>query len=379
MFSHSKGNVVAVADVGSGGVAVAIVAVTANAPLKVLAVRRSVFPQEKRTPEQLNSLVISQLGIVADAAIADHAATHQKAHGTVTSASAVIRTPWTHSSTVRVMTRFEKEKVITQDLINTTAQQALEEEKELDHTKSIETSIVRVELNGYPTAKPVGKSAHQLAVSVLLGDCDTQIKTGVAEQMQRACTVKETLIRSGTQAVLSFLRENNRFPHDCLVMDMSGEATNMIVIRKGISVGHEMVAEGVRSIVARCTLEGLPEESLSLIRMAAHDQCNDTACDTIIAALAKAEPDLVRIFGEALSRLSVQRRIPNTCVLIVDQDIAPWLSQFFARIDFSQFTTTMSPFSVSVLSPQGSAQNLLFEQGVSPDAGIGVVAAIVRR
>lgn len=379
MFSHSKGTVVAVADVGSGSVGVAVVLAQENAPLKVLVSRRTIFPQENRSAQQLNTLVVSQLGTIADAAIADHAATHQKEYGPVTSACAVIRAPWTRSATVRVVSRFEKEKAVTQDLINTTAQQALEEEKNLDHSKLIETSIVRVELNGYPTAKPAGKNAHQLAVSVLIGDCDTDLKVGVAEQMQRACATKETLIRSGTQAILSFLRQNNQLPHDCLVMDMSGEATNMIVIRKGISVGHEMVAEGVRSIVARCTAAGLPEESLSLIRMAAHDQCSDNACDSIIAALAKAEPDLVRIFGEALSKLSVQRRIPNTCILIVDSDIAPWLTQFFSRIDFSQFTTTMSPFGVSVLSPQGCAKNLVLEQGISPDAGIGVVAAVVRR
>lgn len=378
MFSHSKKKIVAVADVGSGSVGVAIVLVTDGAPLRILASQRATFTQEERTPDQLRTLVISQLGSVADAIRATHAATKQKEFGPVTSAYAVIRVPWTRSSTSRVFSRLDKEKIITQDIINTIARQALEEDTVLDHTKLIETSIVRVELNGYPTAQPVGKSAHQVAVSVLMGECDPQMKEGVISQLSRAFTITNAQIRSGTQAVLSFLRQNNFSIHDCLIMDMSGEATNMIVIRKGISVGHEMIPEGVQSIAARCAGAGLAEETKSLIRMVASDQCSDAACDAIIASLAKAEPELVRIFGEALSRLGAQRRIPNNCILIVDPDMAPWLARFFSRIDFSQFTTTMSPFSVTLLSPQGSGQTLVLDPGITPDAGVDVASAIVR-
>ena len=112
--------------------------------------------------------------------------------------------------------------------------------------------------------------------------------------------------------------------------------------------------------------------------MAAHDHCEDKACEDIKNGMARAEQELIRIFGEAMARLATSRRLPNKLVLAVESDMADWLSHFFSRIDFTQFTVTTQPFSVEVLSAE-NLKNLVTasDSGKNVDSGLLVAAAFV--
>ncbi len=82
------------------------------------------------------------------------------------------------------------------------------------------------------------------------------------------------------------------------------------------------------------------------------DECEDAACEALRQSIAKAEPELVHLFGEALAKLSVHRKLPEKLILIAPPGLSSWLSHFFARIDFTQFTSTAKPFSVTLLMAQ---------------------------
>ena len=71
------------------------------------------------------------------------------------------------------------------------------------------------------------------------------------------------------------------------------------------------------------------------------------------------------------------RRLPNDLVLAVQPDLAPWLSQFFSRIDFTQFTKTAQPFEIQLLTPEKLNRLVAFDTGVLPDAAFAVGGALV--
>lgn len=250
-------------------------------------------------------------------------------------------------------------------------------DEELDAANILESSVVRVELNGYPTAHPIGRRAHTLGVSVLVSDCDASVRKNVAETMSRVFACPPPALRSGTRALLTVLRESPAFPDDCLIINMTSNATNLIVVTGGTAVRHTRIPEGVRSIVKRIGETGLPEETLTLIRMLAEDRCESEACKATSAAIARAEPDLARIFGEAMGRIAATERLPNALILAVQEDMAPWLSQFFSRIDFTQFTVTTQPFEAAMITHKEIADMVTFSVGVTPDPGLSIAGALV--
>ena len=158
---------------------------------------------------------------------------------------------------------------------------------------------------------------------------------------------------------------------------MTSEATHIVAIRKGVPAETAVVPEGKRSILKRVAGDKMPEEILGLIRMLESDKCDPATCETIKSSLAKAEPDLARGFGETMSKLASARRLPNSLVITAHEDILPWMSRFFSRIDFAQFTTTLRPFEPRVLTSQHFSELVTPSPGVSVDLGLLLASALV--
>lgn len=365
---------IAVADVGSGSVAVGIVHVVKKGQASVLIAERATLPLSERGLEATATGVITLLEATAEKALAKHRQTAKGARH-VESAFAVIHSPWTRSKTIRVESALDRETKIEEGMLNALAQRALEADTEYNHGKILEAGIIRVELNGYPTLRPIGKHAHHIATSALLSECDSRIREGVVQALAKVFACSPPMLRSDTRALLSVTRESSALPKEALIINMTYEATNVIVVRKGIIAETALVAEGTGSIVRRVTAEKMPEETLTLIRLLALEQCEAESCEAIKAAMARAEPELAKVFGETFSRLSAFRRLPNRLVLLADENLAPWLSRFFGRIDFAQFTVTTRPFLSVSLSIESIKELVAFES--PPDISLGIATALV--
>ena len=371
--AHKGNKRVAVADVGSGSAGVAILSIEHGKPARVEAVHRVILPFEERTEEQTISGIIGALSESAEKALVE---TNTKS-GSIQNVYAVIRVPWMRSKSIRAIKKFAGEERVSSAVISDLARAALTEEKDFDHKNLIEASIVRVELNGYATANPVGKHAHIVFLSTLVSECGTRIRVGVEETIARIFSSK-AMLRSGTGALLAVLRERSVSHSDYLVVDMTSVATSMFAVHKGAPAHHVLVPEGTRTILKRVGGSRMPEETVTLMRMLAREHCEDAACIEVKTGMARAEQELSRVFGEAIGQLALHGRLPNTLVLSVDPVFADWLSGFFSRIDFTQFTITTQPFSVEALTPE-SLKNLVISSDPTKatDLGLLVAAALV--
>lgn len=362
---HKKEKIIAVADIGSDSVGVCIAKTNPRGTVAVLSSERLILRFEERTREQTINGILSLLKEACDKTLSEYSRNSGRTGAKpVSAAYAIIHGPWADSKTVRAASSFDREERITDAMISGLAKQALEMEKDKATPPSLpaeasaqagvrnrlfEASVVRIELNGYPTKKPDGKRARIVSVAALLSECEPAIRAGTEETLQRTFLVRPNL-RSGARALITVLNENPLHTHNHIVVDVAGESTDCIVIRKDVAAEHIAVPEGVRTILKRLTGSGMAEETLSLLRMVARDTCDSAECDKLNESLAKAESELVKIFGEAFGNLSAARKLPNELILIVESELSPWLSRFFARIDLGQFTVTGQPFSPLPLS-----------------------------
>jgi hypothetical protein len=289
----------------------------------------------------------------------------------------ILHAPWSRSKTVRASNTFKEETIITDRIISDLSNKALADENDINTKNLLEASVIRAELNGYPTGKPVGKSAHEIAVYALLSDFAPGIRSETESTLQRIFPHLTPVFRSATRAEITVLRQGRHPKSDYLLIDMESGGTTLAAIRDGIPAEHELVSEGLYTILKKISASGMPEETLSLLRMLSREQCSDPACETLQASMARVEPELVRIFGEAMGKCAALNRLPDTIVLIAHPDVVSWLSKFFSRIDFAQFTLTTQPFAVEALDTTGLTGLLQPPAAIALDSGLALASRFV--
>lgn len=363
-----------VADIDSDGAAVAFVRVVAQGPAIITATERVALSFEDRAPDHIKAGLAHGL----EEAVEKTTAQHVQNGGTAPEAAyAVFGQPWARSKMGRAETFFEADQKVDDATIGALARQALADEKDIDTRRLLEASVSRIDLNGYPTKDPEGKKARSVAVSVLLSEVDPEVRQFAQAALQKYFPGTEIRLRSRTRALITLAADRDAALKNYVALDVGGEGSSIAVVRKGALAEQVLAAEGTRSMLMRVSGKGLPEETLSMMRMIEKDQCTGEQCTLVSEALSGSEPDLVKSFGEAFVKLSADRRLPNPLVLVAHPDLAPWLSRFFARIDFGQFTATSQPFSVQTLSPQDLGRWVLPESGVQADAHTTLGCALV--
>lgn len=347
MLGATRTRIIAVSSIGSGSVSVGIAACDGRSA-KLLVSERRTLPLEKRVSQHAAGALKQQLTEAMHAMFSRYNTDPQAVHPD--SLHCIIRAPWSHSEMIHVETTFQKEELITKAMITDLARRALP--TPINRGNFLEASVVQIELNGYPAVNPEGKRAHNVAITALISSCQGTMLKFALETFALVLPAQPHVVHSGTRAILEALAVARPTISDCLVLDVAEEGTTAILIRHGSPDIEMYLAEGIRSILAR--VQGAPEDTRVALRMIARDECSQGACVTIQEGFAKIEPDLVQAFGEFFAKMSSSLRIPNTMVLIAQPDVAPWLSRFFSRIDFTQFTLTAQPFEIIPLWQQNA-------------------------
>lgn len=376
-FTPRREKAVAIADVGSDSAGACIALIREGAPASIVCAERSSLSYDEKTPDQTITSVLSLLEDASTKVMRAYAKLPGTAEQPISSVHAVLHTPFIASQTLSAATSFEQDVLITHDMIGNLAKSMLADEKKLSGPKIFEAGVATVELNGYRTGKPAGKRAHGIAVTALISECEPELRAKITESLRKGFGMHDPVLHSDARALLLGMHGNPAHMRRHLIVDVSGDSTNCVVIHKDTAAEHVVVPEGVRTILKRIVGSGMPEETLSLMRMASRDACSTPACDQLNASLARAETELVKIFGEAFGKLISARRLPEDLVLIVAPDFAPWMSHVFSRIDFGQFTVTTRQFTVHAIGPEDVGPSVIQDLGPKTDAWLALGTALV--
>lgn len=375
-FRSGKENIVAVVEVGSGSVAFAVVETRKGKPANVLTADRAVLSPEVRAEEASIAAIGDLIVQAGKNALAAYARDWQKTKGSIHAVHAVIHAPWTRSQPVRAHADFPEPLRITGRTISSLAKEALSSASHINKETFLEASVMEIRLNGYPTERPEGKLASMVSLVGLVSECDPRLRGVVTSAIGQLIPHTRPIFHSSTRAALTALKAYVPMK-EYVTIDITTEATTITAISDGVAEAQITVPEGTSGILKRLSATALPEETLSLLRMLERDHCDTDACESLKAAIGKVEPDLVRLFGEATGKLASVKRLPNYAVLSAHADMSAWLTRFFSRIDFTQFTQTAQPFAVHELSSADLSRWASSENSVLLDTGLALASALV--
>lgn len=357
LFPSHRTETTLVADVGGGGSALAFIELSKGKPSRVTASARTYTSIEERTTDQSITQIAQSLSEASAAVQKIYAdAGNKRAPREIV---AIVHAPWASSHIAEAERRFDRETRITATLIAELAKEALAKTN-VARADIIEAGVAHVELNGYPSHVPEKFSAHHIKVVVLVSEMKAEYKNTL-EHALRTFTGIPVKFRSQARALASLLAEGGQ-ARNAVVIDIADDASAITVIRKHVVTEQARVPAGVHALLSKIAANGSREEMLALIGMLGRGACQSAECDRIVRALAAAEPEMTKLFGEAFTVLAAKRRLPNEALLITHADLSPWFAQFFSRIDFAQFTMTSRPFSVHALAPHDLAKYVAGER-----------------
>ena len=376
-FKRASGKAVLIADVDDASVGVAIVRVPKDGPLAILVSERKRLTIEDRTPEQRASGVLQLLDACTDSVLKTYHASDTKHSPAIPrDVYVIVRSAWSRFRTARAEEVLEKPRTVTKEYLSTLAKKALAESSDFDRANIIESGVLNVNVNGYRTDNPLGKKGVRVSVVAFESDIQAEIKRGITQTLGKYLPGRQPIIASGMRSMLTVLYDQMPNAHGYVVMEMGNIQSTCIVIHDDSVSGSGVVPEGLMTIAKRLSGAGIPEEIISQLRMLGTDICATDACKALKDLLARLEPELVKAFGDVFSAFALQKRMPNTIMLIAPTELTPWLQGFLSRIDFAQFTITLQPFTIELVSSYEVNVRVDWK-GLPADTGITTAAKYV--
>lgn len=364
-----------VVDTDGGAIGLGI-ALSESKGIRIVQAKRIRLPIETRSEEQAAIALSEVLKEHLPPLITAYAASdHFAEGGPPKRVSVLLHAPWVQSETFVIEQQFEKPEQITAAAIREAGAAALSKQA-VAQGDIIESGIVRVEVNGYSTHHAAGKKGSSFGITILRSTCNARLKQ-LFDGVIGVILSQPPQYVSMARAATTFIRQHGLRRRSYLLVDIGADGSLFATIKRDAITHHETLPVGVNTILKRLSGEkGLPDDILSLMRMVAGESCTDEACVALAQSLSAVEPELLKSYGEVLTKLAEKRRLPNSLVLFAPRDVALWLAHFFSRLDFSQFTTTMRPFSVEIFDSIQLPNVVQFDPGIERDNALALGAAL---
>ena len=339
---------VVIFDVGSASIGGAVVLFNNEVPEMVFCTRKQIPFQEVADVSRLMPLIEEVLAQVVEEV--QKGMQTDKLESTPKEIVCVLSSLWSNTQTTDASFENEKEFEVTDSIMNNLLAHIHKENKEQkgDAKEIIEEKVISSLLNGYPTMEPLGKRTNRISITFLEGVVDKDVHEKITNVINKVFSPDIPLLfRSFTLASFSVARDMFEKERDFLLLDVTGELTEMAVIRHSTIAKTLSFPYGRNTIIRNVATKNnsIPEDASSRIKLALLSE--DTTTREI---LLEEEKKWIEMFGKACADLSSgMNPLPQSVFLVADSNHESWFRGMIERVDFSQFTTTKEAFEVTPL------------------------------
>lgn len=297
-----------------------------------------------------------------------------------------VAAPWyaSHISTVGLLS--EKPFMMTREFL---ARAVERERKALEETiagtapglRIFEHQILSLSANGYETENPFGKNVSDAELCVYAALAEEAVLGRFTSRIQRSFHTETVEPHSFLLAFFSCVRDIPGGGNDFLLVDVSGEVTEVSVVKDGrlresasYPLGRNFLA---RSLAAACGVSC--QEALSLLAVHFSRRGNEDFSKKFMPAVSRVEKEWMNGFEECLSRVAGEAFVPHVSFLAAPSEMSPWIAAAIQDEALYQHTLASKPFVVSIADEKMFDAHVGFGPGVSKDSFLMVDALFLNK
>ncbi len=362
MRKKESGKVALVFDIGSAGVAGALVLFrTGETPKIIYTVQKDMIFQEDLDGDRLSGIMLKTLGEVAmdvQRNGVSHLKFTQLGSRVPEIAYCTLASPWHATQTRIIRVRKDKPFNVTKQFIDGLIETEIEAFKSGERVRGygggdrgsiMEKRLIQVKLNGYETSEPNGKEARLLEAALFVSLSPKELLKNIAGEIRRTCAVAEIEFNSFSLVAFDVLRNIVHQSDNFLFLDISGEVTDVSLVRSGILLEGTTFPVGKRDVIRKLSqvLKTNLADALSILHLYHDQNISSRHKDNIEEALSSAAGEWTSSFQGTLSTLSESFSIPSKVFFTSDKDVEGWFASLITKEQFAQFTMTDEKFDVT--------------------------------
>lgn len=239
------------------------------------------------------------------------------------------------------------------------------EEKEVEIT--IEEIVINSLLNGYPTQSPLGKEAQHIDVTFLESTVAEELHTKISNVIYGVFSPDISLLfRSFALVSFSVARDMFESVKDFLLIDVTGEITELAVVRDSILEDTLSFPYGRNTLIRDITRKtgSVPEDILARVKISFSNNEPEKK-----AVIFEEEKQWTKMFERACGELSSEiSPLPRDVFLIADTNYEEWFRGMIKQANLNGLIATQEIFRINLLIGKQIKEVCTLHSGVVQDS-----------
>lgn len=241
-------------------------------------------------------------------------------------------------------------------------------------TVLVDHSIIEVLINGYQTGKPFGKRAHRMSVLGLASAIPISVHDKITNHLSKTFHIEPIKMQSAP--ALSYVVLRDLFAHepDFLAAIVTGEATDLLLVKKGVLTGVATALEGVHSVTRAIgrACPTVPAEEIP--KLVDTGMLHPTTAMAVKGAEREAKDEWATAVIGSLADLARKYALPQTFFILSDFSCREIFTDILKRQDVHALRLGEHPFTVIGLKAQNITDHVVFTGESEKDIFQGMLA-----
>ena len=366
-FFSSCTNTIAVIDIGSSSIGGGYATIEKNGTPRLRYVAR--VPIELHDRELLTMDMLKALDVLGKKLIQEGAPALRKAvgSGTIDKVLVSIGSPWQDTTIRSAVIEKETPFTFTKSILH----EAVEEGAE--HTEGRVTTgeyVIATLLNGYETRHPFGKQATRAELVILSSTIESSMTETVLTSLRHIYHTRDIKLTAFAPVSYTVLRD--LYPHekDFMIVHVSGESTDLALVKRGVLVDVASVNGGFNAL-ARAARKGRP------LSMTADGKSLPVGEEE--APLPTAKGEWLSSLALALREFASRRALPRTLFLLADDEAREHVARMLNDEGLRSLWLSDEPLTIIPSLPQHLSSYLTCDQGCDSDLFLSMLALSLER
>ncbi|MDP2705448.1 MAG: hypothetical protein U1D31_00240 [Patescibacteria group bacterium] len=297
----------------------------------------------------------------------------------------VLASPWYVSQTKTLEVERKSPIVISEDFISEiTGKEEKAFEDSIAHSAYADTfdknvvlaeqKVIHIKLNGYETKNPYGKKSSHISFSFFSSLVSKKVTEKITEVISSSFDKDKIKFHSFCLASFGAFTELFSEVKDFLMMDITGEVTDVSLVRGGIILETASFPSG-RNFLARRIMKKMntnAEVALSYLSLYANKTAEPALAVKVEQVIKEVEEEWVIYLNEVAKDLAGQGNVlPRKVFLTVDDDVAPVFLSYLKRSAY--------PLDTLPLNEKQTSHIVAMEKGMKADPFIALEAVYLNK